>query len=87
MERDVEEEIRTQYPTDYDIKRLKVEEQNHGYKTKLGQRRIHMWNKIKLKGEIPQKPTACASDQNDKPGIIKEDTRMVNKVTQAANVR
>ena len=31
-ERDVEEEIRTQYPTDYDRKRLKVEEQYHGYR-------------------------------------------------------
>ena len=28
-ERDVEEEIRTQYQTDYDRKRLKVEEQYH----------------------------------------------------------
>ena len=86
-ERDVEEEIRTQYPTDYDRKRLKVEEQYHGYRKKLGQRRIHKWNKIKLKEEIPQRPTESASDQNDEPRNIKEDMRMENKVTQAANVR
>ena len=86
-ERDVEEEIRTQYPTDYDRKRLKVEEQYHGYRKKLGQRRIHKWNKIKLKEAIPQRPTESASDQNDEPRTIKEDMRMENKVTQAANVR
>ena len=86
-ERDVEEEIRTQYPTDYDRKRLKVEEQYHGYKKKLGQRRIHKSNKIKLKGTIPQTPTESAFYQNDKPINIKENMRMVNKVTQAANVR
>ena len=87
-ERDVEEEIRTQYLTDYGRKRLKVEEQYHGYKKKLGQRRINKWNKIKLKGTISQTPpTESASDQNDEPRNIKEDMRMVNKVTQAANVR
>ena len=87
QQRDVEEQIRTQYLTDYDRKRLKVEEQYHGYKKKLGQRHIHKWNKIKLKGAIPQGPTESASDQNDEPRNIKEDMRMVNKVTQAANVR
>ena len=80
-ERDIEEEIRTQYPTDYDRKRLKVEEQYHGYKKKLRQCRIHKWNKIKLKGAIPQTPTKSASDQNDEPRKIKEDIQMVNEVT------
>ena len=55
-ERDVEEEIRTKYPTDYDRKMLKVEEQYHGYKKKLGERRMRKWNKIKLKRAIPQTP-------------------------------
>ena len=48
---------------------------------------MHKWNKIKLKGAIPQTPTESAPDQNDEPRNIKEDMRMVNKVTQAANVR
>ena len=48
---------------------------------------MHKSNKIKLKGEIPQKPNESASDQNDKPGNIKKDMRMVNKVMQAVDVR
>ena len=80
-------EIRIQYPTNYDRKRLKVEEQYHGYKKKVGQRRIRKWNKIKLNEAIPQIPTESASDQNDKPRNIREDMRMVKEKTQAANVR
>ena len=84
--RDLEEEMRTHYPTDYDRKRLKVEEQYHCYEKKLGQHRIHKWNKIKQMEAIPQRPTESTSDQNDEPRNIKEDTRMVKEVTQAANV-
>ena len=54
-ERLVEKEIRIQYPMDYDRKRLKVEEQYHCYQNKLGQRRIHKWNRIKLKGSMRSK--------------------------------
>ena len=72
-ERDIEEKIRTQYPTDYGRKRLKVEEQYQFYKKKVGQRGIHRWNKIKLKGAVPQAPTESASDQNDEPRNFKED--------------
>ena len=86
MERDVEEEIRTKYPTDYNRKRLKVEEQFHGYKKKLGERRMCNWNKIKLKRAISQTPTESASDQNDEPRNINEDMRMVKEVVQAANI-
>ena len=39
--RDLQEEIRIQYQKDYDMKTLNVEEQNHRYKWKLGQRRLH----------------------------------------------
>ena len=85
-ERDVEEEIRTKYPTDYDRKMLKVEEQYHGYKKKLGERRMRKWNKIKLKRAISQTPTESAFDQNDEPRNINEDMRMVKEVMQAVNV-
>ena len=85
MERDVEEEIRRQYPMDNDRKRLKVEEQYRYYTKKLGQRR--KWSKIKRKEAISQTPTESSSDQSDEPRNIKEDMRMVKGVTQAANVR
>ena len=35
---------------------------------------------------IPQRLTESTSNQNDEPRNIKEDTRMVKEVTQAANV-
>ena len=84
-ERDVQEEIRTKYPTDYDRKRFKVEEQYHGYK-KLGARHMRKWNKIKLKRATPQTQTESASDENDEPRNINEDMLMVKEVMQAANV-
>ena len=41
----------------YGRKSLQAEEQYLDYKKKLGQRGIYKWNKIKLKGKIPQTPT------------------------------
>ena len=61
--------------------------QYHGYKKKLGKRRIIKWIKIKLNEAIPQTQTESASDQHIKPKKIKEDMQRVKEVTQAANVR